>query len=454
MFSLDLESFQSICDESSRGGPKSSRYLRCLNCVCIAIVAVVPLYQKLNLVGTVSAASNSLSPWSICRLNKRRRTLPFPFLPEHKGNKSSSRLHQQLLSKTGDSCNMKYNNVKTPARHKQEDHVNSWWTHSGFYYGIGEELLKRHSHQKCNNSTFFPKTRDTLPEMETNMRQRTKTKRDVQHEKHTVTNSIKQDPTKGHIKGHIDVPSSPFIHDSNEEYYSSYSKEQQQLPETFATILRDAVQEFRKATDNIRDDLASLRLEIKELQRLQGKNGYLPPQTDGVDEQRYYDQVNDDYDDEADKYSEDEASSRIAESRRRAAVYDRLALQIEHWAKKLIREGGREEFGWKAVECNKLFKSKYDPDGQTKVYLKWMTDPRYDEPTLKTQRQSSSTSQQVADVLESTSKSSHKNKKKEVLFPCIKCIGTIDAPIETVCEYLADESRVPEYNDLVADFRG
>jgi hypothetical protein len=160
MFSLDLESFQSICDESSRGGPKSSRYLRCLNCVCIAIVAVVPLYQKLNLVGTVSAASNSLSPWSICRLNKRRRTLPFPFLPEHKGNKSSSRLHQQLLSKTSDSCNIKYNNVKTPARHKQEDHVNSWWTHSGFYYGIGEELLKRHSHQKCNNSTFFPKTRD------------------------------------------------------------------------------------------------------------------------------------------------------------------------------------------------------------------------------------------------------------------------------------------------------
>jgi len=345
------------------------------------------------------------------------------------------------------------NNIKTPTRHNQEDQGHSWWTHSGFYYGIGEELLKRHSQQKCNNSTFFPKIGDILPEMETNVRQRTKTKKDVQHEKQIVTNTNKKDPTKGHIN----VPSSPFIHDKdlpNEEYYSSYSKEQQQLPETFATILRDAVQEFRKATDNIRDDLASLRLEIKELQRLQGQNGYLPPQMDSEDEQRYYDQVNDDYDDEADKYSEDEASSRIAESRRRAAVYDRLALQIEHWAKKLIRESGREEFGWKAVECNKLFKSKYDPDGQTKVYLKWMTDPRYDEPTLKTQRQSSSTSQQVTDVLESTSTSSHKKRKKETLFPCIKCVGTIDAPIETVCEYLADESRVPEYNDLVADFRG
>lgn len=469
-----LESFRSICDDRARAGPKSSRYLRYLNYMCMATVVVVPVYQKMNLVKTVSAASSSSPPWSVTRLNKRRPTLTFPSLPNHNFSKLSSRIHHQLqrsaskrktaLSKTDDGCNMKKNCVvsltkankqseKTPAHHKKEDSGNIWWTHSGFYYGIGEELLKRHTDHEYNNSTVLSKTGDTLPEMEKKVKQRIKTKKHVQDEKQMLTNSNKQD----HSKSHIDTTSSPFVPDkdrSNEEYYSSYSREQQQHPETFVTILRDAVQEFRAATDSIRDDLASLKLEIKELKRLQRHNGYLIPQEDGEDEQRYYDHVHGDYEDEADNYS-DESSSLIAESRRRAAVYDQLSRQIERWAKKLIREGGREEFGWKVVECNKLFKSRYDPDGQTKVYLKWMADPRQDGPTLKTQKQSGSTPQQVTDVLESTSKSIHKNnKKKEILFPCLKCVGTIDAPIETVCEYLADESRVPEYNDLVADFRG
>lgn len=34
-------------------------------------------------------------------------------------------------------------------------------------------------------------------------------------------------------------------------------------------------------------------------------------------------------------------------------------------------------------------------------------------------------------------------------YPCIKCISTIDAPIEDVCTYLSQQSVYPEYNDVV-----
>lgn len=72
-----------------------------------------------------------------------------------------------------------------------------------------------------------------------------------------------------------------------------------------------------------------------------------------------------------------------------------------------------------------------------------MSDPR-EEMELEPTKQ-----QQLSADADQNNKSD-----KDVLFPCIKCYGTLDAPIETVCAYLADESRMSEYNDLIADFRG
>lgn len=34
-------------------------------------------------------------------------------------------------------------------------------------------------------------------------------------------------------------------------------------------------------------------------------------------------------------------------------------------------------------------------------------------------------------------------------YPCVKCYATLDAPMEVVCQYLADENSMPDYNDLV-----
>ena len=36
-------------------------------------------------------------------------------------------------------------------------------------------------------------------------------------------------------------------------------------------------------------------------------------------------------------------------------------------------------------------------------------------------------------------------------YPCIKCYSTIDAPMDKVCSFLADERNMPVYNELIED---
>lgn len=41
----------------------------------------------------------------------------------------------------------------------------------------------------------------------------------------------------------------------------------------------------------------------------------------------------------------------------------------------------------------------------------------------------------------------------EAEYPCIKCVATIDAPLEDVCTYLSQESIYPDYNDVVDKYK-
>lgn len=44
-------------------------------------------------------------------------------------------------------------------------------------------------------------------------------------------------------------------------------------------------------------------------------------------------------------------------------------------------------------------------------------------------------------------------KEDETEYPCIKCVATIDAPLEDVCTYLSQESASPDYNDVVHKYK-
>jgi len=109
--------------------------------------------------------------------------------------------------------------------------------------------------------------------------------------------------------------------------------------------------------------------------------------------------------------------------RKRAKEADSLSKEIEKWAKQVLLE--TEEDGWKNVECSKMMRKTLNPDGLTTASIKWMKDSRGDKA----------------------------DKNDETEYPCIRCSSTIDAPMEDVCTYLSQESALPDYNDLVVEYK-
>jgi hypothetical protein len=51
------------------------------------------------------------------------------------------------------------------------------------------------------------------------------------------------------------------------------------------------------------------------------------------------------------------------------------------------------------------------------------------------------------------SRGDHADVNDDTEYPCLKCISTIDAPLEDVCTYLSQESAAPEYNDLIEKYK-
>ena len=102
-----------------------------------------------------------------------------------------------------------------------------------------------------------------------------------------------------------------------------------------------------------------------------------------------------------------------------------LGRQVEQWAENILSEDNSELFGWKSIECNSAFNRKYNPDGSTKQYVKWMRDSREDRANAE-------------DI---------KNH------PCMKLYATIDAPFPIVCRFLSQKAHYREYNSLLVDQR-
>jgi len=108
-------------------------------------------------------------------------------------------------------------------------------------------------------------------------------------------------------------------------------------------------------------------------------------------------------------------------SQQRKRDFEATAQEVEKWAEDLLAEEG-EENGWNEVMCNKMVKNKYNRHGTTRCHIKYMRDPRVKQ---------------------------CESDDDDQLYPCIRCHATINATMDMVCEYLSDETKVPEYNDLV-----
>lgn len=95
--------------------------------------------------------------------------------------------------------------------------------------------------------------------------------------------------------------------------------------------------------------------------------------------------------------------------------FESVGLQVERWANQLLSE---TDDSWTQVHCSKVVRKKFNPQGQTQQFLKWMRDSRED----------------------ATDSNIH---------PCMKLTSTIDAPLEVVCLYLSQQNRSREYNSLL-----
>eukprot|EP00540_Astrosyne_radiata_P006952 CAMPEP_0116857338 /NCGR_PEP_ID=MMETSP0418-20121206/20488_1 /TAXON_ID=1158023 /ORGANISM="Astrosyne radiata, Strain 13vi08-1A" /LENGTH=459 /DNA_ID=CAMNT_0004490991 /DNA_START=13 /DNA_END=1392 /DNA_ORIENTATION=+ len=111
-------------------------------------------------------------------------------------------------------------------------------------------------------------------------------------------------------------------------------------------------------------------------------------------------------------------SPTLLAKRKKAKKFEKIGKDVEKWAEDILwgdQEGWKEVEGW----------GRYNQDGRTKCYLKWMKDSR----------------------------GKHANPNDDNVYPCLKLYSTIDAPMEHVCSYLSDENRMQEYNDLVVKHR-
>ena len=56
--------------------------------------------------------------------------------------------------------------------------------------------------------------------------------------------------------------------------------------------------------------------------------------------------------------------------RKRQKEFDQIGMDVEQWATELVQQNGNEEYGWKEVQCNRMFKNKFNKRGNIRCFLK------------------------------------------------------------------------------------
>jgi len=220
-------------------------------------------------------------------------------------------------------------------------------------------------------------------------------------------------------------PSSSSSQENKSKSFASSSETKQKRKENVSSsALADIMGETLLELREMREDLMTLREEMhymkEEMKRSNGDIG-TPYNEENIS--------GDEDDDDLLQTDYPEHHQRVGsfvDRVKRQREFDFISKDVEKWAHKMLFEETGEEHGWKKVVCNKMVRSKFNKDGSTKCYIKWMKDSRNE---------------------------SSKNANDETEYPCIKCYATINAPLENVCEYLSQECHMAEYNDLVVAYR-
>lgn len=282
---------------------------------------------------------------------------------------------------------------------------------TGFYFGLREDvfILPKEEGRTGNEKSATTNDRRVVTPPS---RQKEKGKSSSQEEQRSKMIQ------KGHQRP------SPKLKSSNNNKKKKKKKKstsREGISSEMSNILGETMLELRE----MREEIISLREELHAVKKRLREEG-------GGQQQLGRQPFDSEVDMEGFTQEEEEAEQESSPEkgiRSRKRDFDRISKEVEKWACNLLFEEERTGNGWKEISCNNMMRKKFNKDGRTQVYLKWMADSRDEQ-----DRESS-----VSDKADSLD------------YPCIKCYSTIDAPMETVCSFLSDEETIPIYNELVVD---
>eukprot|EP00521_Asterionellopsis_glacialis_P015729 CAMPEP_0195295964 /NCGR_PEP_ID=MMETSP0707-20130614/18438_1 /TAXON_ID=33640 /ORGANISM="Asterionellopsis glacialis, Strain CCMP134" /LENGTH=538 /DNA_ID=CAMNT_0040357315 /DNA_START=147 /DNA_END=1760 /DNA_ORIENTATION=+ len=181
---------------------------------------------------------------------------------------------------------------------------------------------------------------------------------------------------------------------------SSSSSPQRKRPPTRDETMLETLHELKM----LREEMAALRQDMRRMKGNMGMDG--------------------DMDGETQSHAEGGITGMV-HRRQRQREFDKIGADVEKWAEKILFEEDGEKDGWTEIICQKYLRKKFNPNNTIRCYIKYMKDSRGEGASLSDEDE----------------------------YPCMKVYATIDAPLEDVCAYLAEENHLPDYNDLVVKHR-
>ncbi|KAL3771499.1 hypothetical protein ACHAWO_000620 [Cyclotella atomus] len=332
---------------------------------------------------------------------------------------------------------------------------------TGFYYGIREDVFEKSALERRDTTFSKPSSQaGAKPKQSTSEDLREKTKVKVLEDNATkdATEQIKQFPPILQQQQQQQQPNDisedqsanpPAPNETKPKRKSSIlgkkNMQAQTAIESKSGVFDETLQELRAMKDEIialREELRSLKGQLREGDATKESHAD-PTKTDEkskwwarpsgkelaeTPEATTEEELTLPPKDKDQQIYEPKLSPRL-----RRREFEQIGRDVETWACRLLfDQENKAEDGWKEIECNKFCRKKFNPDGRTQVFLKWMPDSRNDN-----------------------SDSIDEDNEKPVVeqdFPCIKCYSTIDAPMDKVCSFLSNENTIPVYNELVDDY--
>jgi hypothetical protein len=368
---------------------------------------------------------------------------------------------------------------------------------TGFYYGIREDVFNLNTLPPPPSSSssmiaLYPREQSSITVVPTppwsdaqQQQQEGRKEMKIMADDITSTKETKDEERVGGGGGGLEA--FPFLATTTSSATSSSPLDNTIDPKEENTMKDSSNNSLRILSETLTYELRAMKEEITALRdelRLLGGQSSLSSTTSSssapLSSSKESGKSNDDI--ELDQSSSSRHALLLKQQRKkeRKRQLEQLGPEVERWAKELLSSssssqssvssddnnnnyynnannnnvvgvvGGMKTIdeGWKEITCNSFVRNKFNKLGKTRVYLKWMPDSRTN----------SNEKDDVAGLLSEEEKdqqvgNTSGSSSSTLIYPCIRCHATIDAPLDQVCSFLSNPNTIPMYNELIDDHR-